>query len=224
MNKGPWGGANGRGFWKEYFELGYVPYPESMGSSAQTMEYAYDDFCGYQLAKMVGNKHYQDVFSRQMYNYKNVFDKSIGFMRGKGVDGKWQEPFDPLEWGGPFCEGNAWHYTWSVFHDVQGLIDLFGSDEKFTTKIDSVFTLPNVIKPGTYGGVIHEMKEMELANMDNMLMVTNRFNICHICIAMPDNLGKLNIGYVRLLKDCTILQKKDIRVMKTKVVCLHGIY
>lgn len=71
-----------------------------MGSSAQTMEYAYDDFCGYQLAKMVGNKHYQEVFARQMYNYKNVFDKSIGFMRGKGVDGKWQEPFDPLEWGG----------------------------------------------------------------------------------------------------------------------------
>lgn len=67
--------------------------------------------------------------------------------------------------GGPFCEGNAWHYTWSVFHDVQGLIDLFGSDEKFTTKIDSVFTIPNIIKPGTYGGVIHEMKEMELANM-----------------------------------------------------------
>ena len=66
MNKGPWGGANGRGFWKEYFQLGYVPYPESMGSSAQTMEYAYDDFCGYQLAKMVGNKHYQEVFARQM--------------------------------------------------------------------------------------------------------------------------------------------------------------
>lgn len=70
---------------------------------------------------MVGNKHYQEVFARQMYNYKNVFDPSIGFMRGKGVDGKWQEPFDPLEWGGPFCEGNAWHYTWSVFHDTEGL-------------------------------------------------------------------------------------------------------
>ena len=136
-----------------------------MGSSAQTMEYAYDDFCGYQLAKMTGNKHYQEVFARQMYNYKNVFDPSIGFMRGKGVDGKWQEPFDPLEWGGPFCEGNAWHYTWSVFHDVEGLIDLFGSDQRFTTKMDSVFTLPCTIKPGTYGGVIHEMKEMELAGM-----------------------------------------------------------
>ena len=165
MNKGPWGGANGRGFWKEYFELGYVPYPQSMGSSSQTMEYAYDDFCAYQLAKMIGNKHYQEVFARQMYNYKNVFDPSVGFMRGKGLDGKWQEPFDPLEWGGPFCEGNAWHYTWSVFHDVEGLIDLFGSDQKFTIKMDSVFTLPSTIKPGTYGGVIHEMKEMELAGM-----------------------------------------------------------
>ncbi len=165
MNKGPYGGANGRGFWKEYYQLGYVPYPESLGSSSQTMEYAYDDFCGYQLARMTGHEEYAKVFARQMYNYKNVFDPAIGLMRGKGADGKWQEPFDPLEWGGPFCEGNAWHYSWSVFHDVQGLIDLYGSDEKFTTKMDSVFILPSVIKPGTYGGVIHEMREMELAGM-----------------------------------------------------------
>ena len=165
MNKGPYGGANGRGFWKEYYQLGYVPYPESLGSSSQTMEYAYDDFCGYQLARMTGHEEYAKVFARQMYNYKNVFDPAIGLMRGKGADGKWQEPFDPLEWGGPFCEGNAWHYSWSVFHDVQGLIDLYGSDEKFTTKMDSVFILPGVIKPGTYGGVIHEMREMELAGM-----------------------------------------------------------
>ena len=165
MNKGPWGGANGRIFWKEYFQLGYVPYPESEGSTAQTLEYAYDDWCGYELARMTGNQFYMDVFERQMYNYRNVFDPSVGFMRGRGNDGKWQEPFDPFEWGGPYCEGNAWHYTWSVFHDVQGLIDLFGSPEKMTTKMDSVFTVPNIIKPGTYGSVIHEMKEMELANM-----------------------------------------------------------
>lgn len=165
MNKGPWGGANGRIFWKEYFQLGYVPYPESSGSSAQTLEYAYDDWCGYELARMTGNQFYMDVFERQMYNYRNVFDASTGFMRGRGNDGKWQEPFDPFVWGGPYCEGNAWHYTWSVFHDVQGLIDLFGGPDKMTTKMDSVFTVPNVIKPGTYGSVIHEMKEMELSGM-----------------------------------------------------------
>jgi len=165
MNKGPWGGANGRAGWKEYWQLGYVSYPESMGSTAQTLEYAYDDFCGYNLAKMTGNKFYEEVFAKQMYNYKNVFDNSTGFMRGRILDGSWVTPFDPLEWGGAYCEGNAWHYTWSVFHDVQGLINLFGGDAQFTTKIDSVFTLPSTIKPGTYGGVIHEMKEMELAGM-----------------------------------------------------------
>ena len=165
MNKGPYGGANGRHWWKEYYQHGFVTYPESLGSTAQTLEYAYDDFCGYQLAKMVGNEYYQDVFERQMYNYKYVFDSETGFMRGRGKDGKWLEPFDPYEWGGPYCEGNAWHYTWSVFHDVQGLINLFGSDKAFTQKIDSVFTVPNIVNPGSYGGIIHEMKEMQLAEM-----------------------------------------------------------
>lgn len=165
MNKGPWGGANGRAGWKEYFTLGYVPYPESLGSTAQTLEYAYDDFCAWQLARLTGNKHYEEVFARQMYNYRNVFDPQTGFMRGKGADGKWIEPFDPMEWGGPYCEGNAWHYNWSVFHDVQGLIDLYGSDEAFVAKIDSVFSLPDTVRPGTYGGMIHEMVEMQKAGM-----------------------------------------------------------
>ena len=165
MNKGPWGGANGRAWWKEYWQLGYVTYPESLGSTAQTLEYAYDDFCGYQLAKMTGNDFYKDIFAKQMFNYKNVFDAKTGFMRGKDKYGKWLEPFNPYEWGGPYCEGNAWHYTWSVFHDVQGLINLYGSDERLTNKIDSVFMVSNIIVPGTYGHEIHEMKEMQLANM-----------------------------------------------------------
>jgi predicted alpha-1,2-mannosidase len=165
MNKGPWGGANGRAWWKEYWQLGYVTYPESLGSTAQTLEYAYDDFCGYQLAKMTGNDFYKDIFAKQMFNYKNVFDAKTGFMRGKDKYGKWLEPFNPYEWGGPYCEGNAWHYTWSVFHDVQGLINLYGSDERLTNKIDSVFMVSNIVVPGTYGNEIHEMKEMQLANM-----------------------------------------------------------
>ena len=164
MNKGPWGGANGRVRWKDYYQLGYIPYPESMGSTAQTLEYCYDDFCAYQLAKMTGNKFYEEVFARQIYNYKNVYDPSVGFMRGRKLDGSWAD-FDAFEWGGPYCEGNAWHYYWSVFHDVQGLIDLTGGDERFVAKIDSVFALPGIVKYGTYGTKIHEMLEMELAKM-----------------------------------------------------------
>ena len=164
MNKGPWGGANGRVRWKDYYQLGYIPYPESMGSTAQTLEYCYDDFCAYQLAKMTGNKFYEEVFARQIYNYKNVYDPSVGFMRGRKLDGSWAD-FDAFEWGGPYCEGNAWHYNWSVFHDVQGLIDLTGGDERFVAKIVSVFALPGIVKYGTYGTKIHEMLEMELAKM-----------------------------------------------------------
>ena len=164
MNKGPWGGANGRVRWKDYYQLGYIPYPESMGSTAQTLEYCYDDFCAYQLAKMTGNKFYEEVFARQIYNYKNVYDPSVGFMRGRKLDGSWAD-FDAFEWGGPYCEGNAWHYNWSVFHDVQGLIELTGGDERFVAKIDSVFALPGIVKYGTYGTKIHEMLEMELAKM-----------------------------------------------------------
>ena len=164
MNKGPWGGANGRGRWKDYYQLGYIPYPESMGSTAQTLEYCYDDFCAYQLAKLTGNKFYEEVFARQIYNYKNVYDPSVGFMRGRKLDGSWAD-FDAFEWGGPYCEGNAWHYNWSVFHDVQGLIDLTGGDERFVAKIDSVFALPGIVKYGTYGTKFHEMLEMELAKM-----------------------------------------------------------
>ncbi|SEO14882.1 GH92 family glycosyl hydrolase [Niastella yeongjuensis] len=164
-NKGPWGGANGRQGWKDYFQLGYVTYPESQGSTAQTLEYAYDDFCAWQLASKTGNRFYTNVFARQMYNYRNVFDPATNFMRGRQMNGQWAPQFDPLDWGGPYTEGNAWHYTWSVFHDVQGLINLMGGEQKFTAKLDSVFSLPNTIKPGTYGGIIHEMKEMQLANM-----------------------------------------------------------
>lgn len=164
-NKGPWGPANGREGWKEYFTLGYVSYPETREATAKTLEYAYDDFCGYSLAKMTNNTFYKDIFSKQMYNYKNVFDQNVGFMRGKQKDGSWTPNFDPYEWGGPFTEGNAWHYVWSVFQDPEGLIDLMGGNENFNKKMDSVFSVANKVNVGTYGGKIHEMTEMEMANM-----------------------------------------------------------
>ncbi len=164
-NKGPWGPANGRHGWKEYYTLGYVPYPKYGEATAKTLEYAYDDFCGYQLAKMTGNDFYTDVFSRQMYNYRNVFDAKVGFMRGRDEKGIWKQDFNAFEWGGPYTEGNAWHYLWSVFHDPQGLIDLLGGNQNFITKMDSVFSVPNTVLVGTYGRKIHEMTEMEMAEM-----------------------------------------------------------
>ena len=164
-NKGPWGPANGRDGWKEYYTSGYVPYPNYREATAKTLEYAYDDFCGYQLADMTDNQFYREAFSRQMYNYKNLFDPKVGFMRGLDDKGNWIPNFDPYEWGGPFTEGNAWHYLWSVFHDVNGLIDMLGGNEKFVSKLDSVFSVPNTVHVGTYKRKIHEMTEMEMANM-----------------------------------------------------------
>jgi predicted alpha-1,2-mannosidase len=165
-NKGPWGSANGRPGWKQYFVDGYVPFTkETQGATAWTLEFAYDDFCGYQLARQTGNTHYENVFGRQMYNYKNLFDSRTRFMRAKDAKGNWIEPFDPMDWGGPYTEGNAWHWTWSVFQDAQGLINLMGGDQGFTGKLDSVFTEPGTIKVGGYGSVIHEMTEMAAFKM-----------------------------------------------------------
>ena len=170
MNKGPMGGANGRAGWKEYWQLGFVTFPESHGSVTQTLEYVYDDWCAWTLARSCGNKFYEQVFERVLRNYVNLWDPETKFFRGRGLDGKWNDSFngnsfDPLVWGGPYTEGNAWHYIWSVFHDVQGLINLFGSDEAFCQKMDSVFSQPGIVKPGWYGGKIHEMVEMEKAEM-----------------------------------------------------------
>ncbi|MBO4801431.1 MAG: GH92 family glycosyl hydrolase, partial [Bacteroidaceae bacterium] len=170
FNKGPYGSANGRGCWHEYFTLGYVPFPLSHGCVSQTLEYAYDDWCAYQIAWQCGNKHYEEIFLRHLYNYRNLWDPTTHFFRARDEEGHWNDSFegnafDPLVWGGPYTEGNAWHYVWSVFHDIQGLINLFGSDESFIAKLDSVWLQPSTVKPGWYGYKIHEMTEMEIAGM-----------------------------------------------------------
>lgn len=164
-NKGMWGGSNGREGWKAYFTKGYVPYGDIHESTAKTLEYAYDDFCAYQLAKATGNKFYENIFARQMYNYKNVFDPQVNFMRGRLDNGQWREPFDPVEWGGPFTEANAWQYTWSVMHDVNGLINLIGGVDKFNAKLDTFFTMEQRVNYGSYKQEIHEMREMLLSKM-----------------------------------------------------------
>lgn len=162
-NKGPWGGSNGREGHQYWFSLGYMPYKEVSESAAKTLEYSYDDWCAYYLAKTTGNSFYENIFRRQIYNYKNVFDTSVGFVRGRDKDGNWvPEVFAPDEWGDPFTEGNPWQWNWSVFHDINGLIKLMGGKDKFNKMLDSMFIAPNTVKYGSYGHQIHEMKEMVL--------------------------------------------------------------
>ncbi|RYY20055.1 MAG: glycoside hydrolase family 92 protein, partial [Sphingobacteriaceae bacterium] len=134
---------------------------------ARTLEYAYDDFAIYQLGKALNKPAAEiDLYKKRSMNYKNVFDTSIGFMRGKNKDGSFETPFDPYRWGGSFIEGNSWHYTWSVFHDLQGLVNLMGGNQKFVSKLDSVFAAPPIFAQTQFkGGVIHEMREMQIMNM-----------------------------------------------------------
>ena len=86
-------------------------------------------------------------------------------MRGKSKDGSFQSPFNPFKWGDAFTEGNSWHYSWSVFHDIEGLKQLMGGNAVFVSMLDSVFAMPPVFDESYYGGVIHEIREMQIMNM-----------------------------------------------------------
>lgn len=152
-----------------YNELGYIPYDVGINeNAARTLEYAYNDWCIYQLGKKLNRPVSEiDLFAKRSRNYRNLFDKETSLMRGRNKDGSFQSPFNPLKWGDAFTEGNSWHYTWSVFHDVQGLIDLMGGEKKFNNMLDSVFTVPPLFDESYYGFVIHEIREMQVMNMGN---------------------------------------------------------
>ena len=154
----------------EYYNtLGYVPYDVKINENvARTLEYAYDDWCIYKFGKALGKSEKElKPFLARAYNYKNVFDPETKLMRGRNKDGKFQTPFSPLKWGDAFTEGNSWHYTWSVFHDPQGLINLMGGKQNFNQMLDSVFNVPPLFDDSYYGGVIHEIREMQIMNMGN---------------------------------------------------------
>ncbi|WP_407534730.1 GH92 family glycosyl hydrolase [Elizabethkingia miricola] len=165
-NEGPMDAVGRRGV-SYYNSLGYVPYDVQINeNAARTLEYAYDDFAIYQLGKALGKPESEiGIFKKRAYNYKNVFDTSTGMMRGKNKDGKFQSPFNPFKWGDAFTEGNSWHYTWSVFQDIDGLSKLMGGKKKFEAKLDEVFSLPPVFDDSYYGSVIHEIREMQIMNM-----------------------------------------------------------
>ncbi|RZK27946.1 MAG: glycoside hydrolase family 92 protein, partial [Hymenobacter sp.] len=159
--------AVGRAGVQYYNKLGYVPYDVKINeSAARTLEYAYDDFAIAQLAKALNKpKKEIDLYTQRSQNYRKLFDKQSGMMRGRNQNGTFQTPFNPFKWGDAFTEGNSWHYTWSVFHDVQGLMNLMGGPTPFVAKLDTLFTLPPIFDDAYYGEVIHEIREMQIANM-----------------------------------------------------------
>ena len=154
----------------EYYNtIGYIPYNVGIHESvARTLEYAYNDWCILQLARKLGRPQEElDKWETRSNNWKNVFDPSHNLMRGRNLDGTFQEPFSPYKWGGAFTEGNSWHYTWSVFHDVDGLAEAMGGYEEFGHMLDSVFVVPPIYDDSYYGYRIHEITEMQVANMGN---------------------------------------------------------
>ncbi|MCA1741120.1 MAG: GH92 family glycosyl hydrolase [Bacteroidales bacterium] len=152
-----------------YNSLGYVPYDAGINENvARTLEYAYADWCLWRLAKELERPQEEaELYAKRSQNYRNVFDSERLLMRGKNLDGSFQSPFSPYKWGDAFTEGNSWHYTWSVFHDVAGLADLMGGAETMAQMLDSVFVVPPLFDDSYYGFPIHEIREMQIMNMGN---------------------------------------------------------
>ena len=151
-----------------YNKLGYVPYDVGINeNAARSLEYAFADFTIAEMAKKMNKPEISKRFYKQSKNYKKLYDSESKWMRGKNEDGTFQSPFNPLKWGDAFTEGNSIHYTWSVFHDIQGLIGLMGGDLEFTKKLDTVFTMPPKFDDSYYGFTIHEIREMQIVNMGN---------------------------------------------------------
>jgi predicted alpha-1,2-mannosidase len=165
-NEGPMDAVGRKGV-AYYKKLGYVPYDVKINeNAARTLEYAYDDFAIYQLAKALGRpKEEVELYKTRSLNYRHLFDPETRLMRGKNQDGSFQSPFNPFKWGDAFTEGNSWHYSWSVFHDVEGLKRLMGGGAMFVRMLDSVFSLPPIYDESYYRGVIHEIREMQIMNM-----------------------------------------------------------
>ncbi len=154
----------------EYYNtLGYIPYNVGINENvARSLEYAYDDWCIAQVAAKLGRPaEEQQKWLTRAQNYRNLFDPETRLMRGRNEDGSFQKPFSPYKWGDAYTEGNAWHYTWSVFHDVDGLASLMGGREAFAAMLDSVFVVPPIYDDSYYGKRIHEITEMQVANMGN---------------------------------------------------------
>lgn len=162
-------GASGRRGWEYYDSLGYVPCDRGINeSAARTLEYAYNDWCIYMFGKALGKPESELApYAKAAMNYRNLYREDVSLMSGRKADGTFPERFSPYKWGGDFTEGNALHYTWSVFHDPAGLAELMGGLDRFAANIDNVFEMPPYFDASYYGYVIHEIREMQIMNMGN---------------------------------------------------------
>ena len=160
------GTASGRLAYDAYNKLGYVPNNIGIGQNvARTLEYAYNDWTIYTLGKKLGKPASEiDIFKQRALNYKNVYHPKRKLMVGKDDKGVFNPKFDAVDWSGEFCEGNSWHWSFCVFHDPQGLIDLMGGKKEFNNMMDSVFIIPGKLGMESRG-MIHEMREMQVMNM-----------------------------------------------------------
>ena len=160
------GTASGRLGYESYNKLGYVANNIGIGQNvARTLEYAYNDWAIYTLGKKLGKPADEiDIYKKRALNYKNVYHPERKLMVGKDDKGVFNRNFDAVDWSGEFCEGNSWHWSFCVFHDPQGLINLMGGKKEFNTMMDSVFVIPGKLGMESRG-MIHEMREMQVMNM-----------------------------------------------------------
>ena len=150
----------------DYMDYKYVPDDKSHSSVSKTLEYAYNDWCIFQMAQKVGNKKLEERFNNRSKYYSNVYDSKIGFMRPKLSNGKFRKDFDPMDTHGQgFIEGNAWNYGLYVPQNINGMINMMGGKERFSQHLDSLFTMnidekyiakhEDITRDGIIGNYVH---------------------------------------------------------------------
>ena len=156
----------GRLGFEAYNEKGWVPRDVGIReSAARTLEYAYDDWCIWRLGVALGRpKEETDLYLARSRNWRNVFSPEHRLACGRAADGTFNPDFNKFTWGGDFTEGNSLHYTWSVFHDIAGLMEAMGGRDAFNAQLDAVFALPPVFDGAYYKGMTHEIREMQVVN------------------------------------------------------------
>lgn len=158
--------ASGRTGYEAYNKYGYIPNNIGIRQNvARTLEYAYNDWTIYALGKALGKSESEiGIYGERAMNYKNLYNPKHQLMAGRADDGTFSDTFNPTDWSRDFTEGNSWHYSWSVFHDPQGLINLMGGKEVFVDMLDSVFIIPG-LEGMESRSMIHEMREMQVMDM-----------------------------------------------------------